>query len=141
MATTFSFKLVTPTGVLYDGQAEQVNAVNPLGEFGVLADHVNYITSLVPGVMTIRNADGRNLQYLVTGGLVEVKDGEMTALAPEADPIEKVLPPEELELKSAEDEFSQMNVTDTRYEEVRHRLMLLRARRDIAEARRLGAAH
>ncbi len=141
MATTFAFKLVTPTGVLYDGQAEQVNAINPLGEFGVLADHVNYITSLVPGVMTIRTADGRNLQYLVTGGLVEVKDGEMTALAPEADPIEKVLPPEELELKSAEDEFSQMNVTDTRYEEVRHRLMLLRARRDIAEARRLGAAH
>jgi F-type H+-transporting ATPase subunit epsilon len=141
MATTFAFKLVTPTGLLYDGQAEQVNAVNPLGEFGVLADHVNYITSLVPGVMTIRTADARTLQYLVTGGLVEVKDGEMTALAPEADPIENVLPPEELELKSAEDEFSQMNVTDARYEEVRHRLMLLRARRDIAEARRLGSAH
>jgi F-type H+-transporting ATPase subunit epsilon len=141
MATTFAFKLVTPTGVLFEGQVEQVNAVNPLGEFGVLADHVNYITSLVPGVMSIRTAEGRTLQYLVTGGLVEVKDGEMTALAPEADPLEKVLPPEELELRSTEDEFSQMNVTDARYEEVRHRLMLLRARRDIAEARRLGATH
>ena len=60
MATTFAFKLVTPTGVLFDGQAEQVNAVNPLGEFGVLADHTNYITSLVPGLLTIRTADGQN---------------------------------------------------------------------------------
>ena len=52
MATTFAFKFVTPTGVLFDGQAEQVNAVNPLGEFGILADHTNYITSLVPGLLT-----------------------------------------------------------------------------------------
>ena len=61
MATTFAFKLVTPTGVLFDGQAEQVNAVNPLGEFGVLADHTNYITSLVPGLLTIRTAEGQTL--------------------------------------------------------------------------------
>ena len=75
MAPTFTFKLVTPTGVLFDGQVEQVNAVNPLGEFGVLADHTNYITSLVPGLLTVRTADGQTLEYLVTGGLVEVKDG------------------------------------------------------------------
>jgi len=81
MATTFAFKFVTPTGVLFDGQAEQVNAVNPLGEFGVLADHTNYITSLEPGLLTIRTAEGQTLAYLVTGGLVEVKDGAMTALA------------------------------------------------------------
>ena len=60
MATTFAFKLVTPTGVLFDGQVEQVTAVNPLGEFGVLADHINYITSLVPGLLTIRTADGHD---------------------------------------------------------------------------------
>ena len=139
MATTFAFKLVTPTGVLFDGQAEQVNAVNPLGEFGVLADHVNYITSLVPGLLTIRAADGQKLEYLVTGGLVEVKDGEMTALAQSAEPAGDTVAPEEAELREAEEQLSRMSVIDPRYEEVRHTVLLLRARRDVAEARRISS--
>ena len=48
MADTFQFKLVTPTGVLFDGAVEQVTAVGALGEFGVLPLHINFITSLVP---------------------------------------------------------------------------------------------
>ena len=139
MATTFAFKLVTPTGVLFDGQAEQVNAVNPLGEFGVLADHTNYITSLVPGLLTIRTAEGPTLEYLVTGGLVEVKDGVMTALAQTAEPPEKIPPIDETELREAEEQLSRMSVIDPRYEEVRHTVLLLRARRDVAEARRISS--
>jgi F-type H+-transporting ATPase subunit epsilon len=139
MATTFAFKLVTPTGVLFDGQAEQVNAVNPLGEFGVLADHVNYITSLVPGLLTFRTAEGKTVEYLVTGGLVEVKDGVMTALAQNAEPLEQVAPADEIELREAEDKLSQMNAIDPQYEEMRHTVLLLRARRDIAEARRIAS--
>lgn len=139
MATTFAFKLVTPTGVLFDGQAEQVNAINPLGEFGVLADHVNYITSLMPGLLTFRTAEGQTVEYLVTGGLVEVKDGVMTALAQDAEPLDQVVPADEVELREAEEKLSQMNVIDPRYEEMRHTVLLLRARRDIAEARRLAS--
>src|SRR5271154_205789 len=122
MATTFAFKLVTPTGVLFDGQVEQVNAVNPLGEFGVLADHTNYITSLVPGLLTVRTADGQTLAYLVTGGLVEVKDGVMTALAQSAEPPEERL--------------SQMSMFDSNYDEERQSVMVLRARHEVAESRR-----
>jgi F-type H+-transporting ATPase subunit epsilon len=139
MATTFAFKLVTPTGVMFDGQAEQVNAVNPLGEFGVLADHINYITSLVPGLLTFRTAEGQTVEYLVTGGLVEVKDGVMTALAQNAEPLEQVAPADEIELREAEDKLSQMNAIDPAYEEMRYTVLLLRARRDIAEARRIAS--
>jgi F-type H+-transporting ATPase subunit epsilon len=136
MATTFAFKLVTPTGVLFDGQAEQVNAVNPLGEFGVLADHTNYITSLVPGLLTIRTAEGQTLEYLVTGGLVEVKDGVMTALAQTAEPPEKVAPIDETELRTAEERLSQMSVFDSNYDDEKQSVMVLRARHDVAESRR-----
>ncbi|HVB83013.1 MAG TPA: ATP synthase F1 subunit epsilon [Candidatus Binataceae bacterium] len=139
MATTFAFKLVTPTGVLFDGEAEQVNAVNPLGEFGVLADHTNYITSLVPGLLTIRAADGRNLEYLVTGGLVEVKDGVMTALAQTAEPPEKVVPPDETELRNAEERLSQMSMFDSNYDEEKQSVMVLRTRHEVAESRRASA--
>jgi F-type H+-transporting ATPase subunit epsilon len=136
MATTFAFKLVTPTGVLFDGQAEQVNAVNPLGEFGVLADHVNYITSLVPGLLTIRTAEGQTLEYLVTGGLVEVKDGVMTALAQSAEPPEQVPPTDETALREAEERLSQMSMFDSNYDEEKQSVMVLRARHDVADSRR-----
>ena len=121
MATTFAFKLVTPTGVLFDGQVEQVNAVNPLGEFGVLADHTNYIT------------------YLVTGGLVEIKDGVMTALAQSAEPPEKVAPIDETELRNAEERLSQMSMFDSNYDEEKQSVMVLRARHEVAESRRASS--
>ena len=139
MATTFAFKLVTPTGVLFDGQVEQVNAVNPLGEFGVLADHTNYITSLVPGLLTARTADGQTLAYLVTGGLVEVKDGVMTALAQSAEPPEKVAPTDETELRNAEERLSQMSMFDSNYDEEKQSVMVLRARHEVAESRRASS--
>ncbi len=141
MATTFAFKLVTPTGVLFDGQVEQVNAVNPLGEFGVLADHTNYITSLVPGLLTVRTAEGQTLAYLVTGGLVEVKDGVMTALAQTAEPPEKVAPPDETELRNAEERLSQMSMFDSNYDEEKQSVMVLRARHEVAESRRTASSH
>jgi F-type H+-transporting ATPase subunit epsilon len=139
MATTFAFKLVTPTGVLFDGQVEQVNAVNPLGEFGVLADHTNYITSLVPGLLTVRTADGQTLTYLVTGGLVEIKDGVMTALAQSAEPPEKVAPIDETELRNAEERLSQMSMFDSNYDEEKQSVMVLRARHEVAESRRASS--
>jgi F-type H+-transporting ATPase subunit epsilon len=139
MATTFAFKLVTPTGVLFDGEAEQVNAVNPLGEFGVLADHTNYITSLVPGLLAFRTAEGQTLEYLITGGLVEVKDGVMTALAQTAESPEKVAPTDETELREAEERLSQMSMFDSNYDEQKQSVMVLRARHEAAESRRASA--
>lgn len=139
MATNFAFKLVTPTGVLFDGEAEQVNAVNPLGEFGVLADHANYITSLAPGLLTIQTAAAETLQYLVTGGLVEVKDGAMTALAQSAEAPDKVASTDDTELRAAEERLSQMSMFDANYEEEKQAVMVLRARRDVAESRRTAA--
>lgn len=135
----FAFKLVTPSGVVFDGPVEQVDAAGPLGHFGVLADHTNFITSLVPGLMTVRAGDGRTLEYLITGGLVEVKDGAMTALALSAEPPEKVAPPDPTELQAAEERLGRTSMFDPAYDEARQAVMVLRARRDVAESR--SASH
>ncbi len=138
MAATFSFKLVTPTGVVFDGPVEQVGAVGALGQFGVLADHTNLITSLAPGLMTIRTGDGQVLEYLVMGGLVEVKDGAMTALASSAEPPEKAAPADPAELQAAEARLAAMSMFDPGYDEAQQAVAMLRARRAVTESR--GAA-
>jgi|SRR5580693_5922173 F-type H+-transporting ATPase subunit epsilon len=88
MAQTFPFKLVTPTGIVCEAEVESVTAIGPLGEFGVLADHINFITSLYPGVLTIKLNGTQYRHYVVPDGLAEVKDGAMTVLASEAQPAE-----------------------------------------------------
>ena len=84
MAENFPVKVVTPTGVVFEGRARQVTATGPRGEFGVLPDHINFITSLTPGLLKIEKEDGTVEAWVISGGLTEVKDGAMTVLASDA---------------------------------------------------------
>ena len=137
MADTFAFRLIAPTGVVYEGQVKQVIAVGALGEFGVLADHVNYITSIMPCVVTLQLGDGSSNEYLVTGGLAEVKDGVMTMLADDATPVAAIDPIAAApEVQTAEAKLSQMSFYDPGYGEAEQALRLARTRAEISHLRR-----
>jgi F-type H+-transporting ATPase subunit epsilon len=129
MPATFQFQLVTPTGVVFDGLVEQVTAHGPLGEFGVLADHTNFVTSLVPGVVTIRRSDGAIDRYVVTGGLVEVKDGAMTMIADGAESPEALdRGAVDAQERDAESKIASISFYDADYQSAEHALQLARAR-------------
>ena len=129
MAGTFSFTLVTPTGVVAEGQAEEVSAIGPLGEFGVLPDHINFITSLVPGVLEARLPDGVAMHWVVSGGLAEVKDGVMTVLASSAESPESIdANAAAAQVQQADEIFSSLSFYDPEYAPAQEALMLARAR-------------
>jgi F-type H+-transporting ATPase subunit epsilon len=137
VAETFPFRLIAPTGVIYEGPVEQVIAVGALGEFGVLAGHVNYITSILPCVVTLRLGDGSADEYLVTGGLAEVKDGAMTMLADEAMPAAAVDSVSAApEVQAAEAKLAQLSFYDPGYAEAERGLKLARTRAEIDHLRR-----
>jgi F-type H+-transporting ATPase subunit epsilon len=138
MAETFPFKLVSPTGVVYEGPIEQATAIGALGEFGVLPNHINLITSLDPGVITLRLADGSISEYLLSGGLAEVKDGAMTVLASEAVALASVDPVAAApEVQAADAKLSQMSFYDPGYQEAQEALRLARARAEITHLSRV----
>ena len=137
MADTLPFRLIAPAGIVYEGPVEQVIAVGALGEFGVLANHANYITSILPCVVTLRLADGSLNEYLVTGGLAEVKDGAMTLLAGEVMPVAAVDPiAGATEVRAAEAKLAQMSFYEPGYAEAEQALKLARTRAEIAHLRR-----
>lgn len=137
MAETFNFRLITPTGVLFDGAVEQVTAVGPLGEFGVLPMHTNFITSIAPGVITLKLGEGNFNEFLLASGLAEVKDGAMTALAVEAEAPGAVNSAAAAEqAMAAEQRMATMSMFDPEYEEAAHSLALARARAQIEQLRR-----
>ncbi len=129
MAATFQFRLITPTGVVFDASVEEVSAIGPLGQFGVLAEHINFITSLVPGVLDARLPDGRTMHWVVSGGLAEVKDGVLTVLASGAETPESVdAGAAAAEVQAADKKFSNLSFYDPAYAAAQDSLKLALAR-------------
>jgi F-type H+-transporting ATPase subunit epsilon len=133
MASTFPFRLVTPTGIVFEGDALEVSAIGPLGEFGVLPEHINFITSLVPGVLEAKLPDGTAMHWVVSGGLAEVKDSVMTVLASSAESPEKVdSAAASAEVQQADEKFSNLSFYDPAYQAAQEALQLARARVEAA---------
>ncbi|WP_083099195.1 ATPase [Pseudophaeobacter leonis] len=58
MATDMSVTLRLPTRTLYEGRVEHIAAVAPNGAFGILPNHIDFVTAIVPCVLTLRLTDG-----------------------------------------------------------------------------------
>ena len=133
MAATFPFRLVTPTGIVFEGDAAEVSAVGPLGEFGILPEHINFITSLVPGVLEARLPDGTAMHWVVSGGLAEVKDSVLTVLASSAESPERIDgAAAAAEVQQADEVFSSTSFYDPSYAAAQDALKLAEARVEAA---------
>jgi F-type H+-transporting ATPase subunit epsilon len=129
MAETFPLQLVTPTGVAFHGDVEEVTAWNPIGQFGVLAEHINFITSLVPGIVEIALPGGAMRYYVVAGGLAEVKDGKMTILADSAEEPGAIdVSAVEVDIREVEGKIASISMYAEEFESTEHDLLLARAR-------------
>ena len=83
MASTVPFKLITPTQVVYDGQAELVIAVTTEGEEGILPKHAPFLAALRPGVLRANVSDGGKTDRLelATGeGFMQALPDRVTVL-------------------------------------------------------------
>jgi F-type H+-transporting ATPase subunit epsilon len=69
---------------MFDEEVDEVTATGELGEFGVLPNHISFLSTLVPGELSYKQ--GANKRMLaVSGGYAEVLDNVMTVLAPAAE--------------------------------------------------------
>jgi len=78
---TMAFTLVTPEATFFSGQAAMVEAPGTLGEFGVLPGHMNFISTLKPGVVRVHDAQDQVSRIFVSGGIAEVNNTSCTILA------------------------------------------------------------
>ena len=75
--TPFHLKIVTPDGLIYDGQAEELLVRTTNGDVGILARHMNYVAPLGMGRAVIVS-DGQRRTAACIGGMVSVSKGEVT---------------------------------------------------------------
>ena len=83
MRDAFELKVVTPRRLLLEEEVREVTAPGTVGEFGVLPDHITFLTSLEIGSMSYRGERG-TLRLAVRGGFAEVANNVMTVLADDA---------------------------------------------------------
>ena len=81
--------LVTPERQLLDTDVEEVYAPGVLGQFGVLPEHVNFLTALGTGELRYRT-NGADHYVAVSGGILEVLDDLVTVLADTAESAEEI---------------------------------------------------
>lgn len=86
---TFQFNLVSPEKLLLTGEVTQVDVPGAEGDFGVLAGHAPFVTTLRPGILTVYRAGG-DMRVAVSGGFAEATDAGLTVLADVAVPVEDV---------------------------------------------------
>jgi F-type H+-transporting ATPase subunit epsilon len=84
MADQIRLRVVTPSRLLLDEDVDEVTAHGELGEFGVLPNHIAFLSTLVAGELSYKQGSTRRT-LVVSGGYAEVLNNVMTVLAPAAE--------------------------------------------------------
>jgi len=84
MAQAFKFDLVSPERLLVSEDVDAVVVPGTEGEMTVMANHAPVMTTIKPGVVTVKAAGGSEQRYVVFGGFADILPSGCTLLAEEA---------------------------------------------------------
>lgn len=135
MADQFQLRLVTPRQAVVDQPVFEVTAPGTVGEFGVLPDHANFLSSLESGRLSFRDARGMK-RYAVRQGFAEVSDNVMTVLTEAAEGATEIDPARaRADLAAAEEELAALSPMDPGYGAAEAKQRWAQARLDVASGK------
>ena len=91
MAAQMQVRVLLPSSVLFEGPATRVSATAVDGGFGILPNHVDFVTALVPSVLLVTPHDGPERIFGIDEGLL-VKKGHTVEIA-----VRRGVPSDDLE--------------------------------------------
>ena len=90
MAQAFQFELVSPERLLLSAQVTEVAVPGSEGYLTALAGHSPLMTTIVPGVVTVKLSDGTSDSYVVFGGFADITPQSCTVLAESATHVDAI---------------------------------------------------
>jgi len=103
MASTMPFTLITPTQVVFAGDAELVIAVTTEGEEGILPSHAPFLAALRPGVLranVVRDGNTERLELATSEGFMQALPDRLTIL------VDQALRFEDIDVAAAREELA-----------------------------------
>ena len=76
--STFPLKIVTPDGLIFDGEAQRLIVRSTTGDIAILARHINCVAPLGMGRATLVDAEGNRRYAACIGGMLSVQNGEVS---------------------------------------------------------------
>ena len=126
--TPFPLKIVTPDGLLFDGEAEEILVRTTSGDAAILAGHINYVAPLGMGRAVVISGGNRRTAACI-GGMLSVVDGAVTLVPTTFEWAESIdLSRAEASLQRADKvlHYKASSDTDLRLAEARLRRALVR---------------
>ena len=84
MAEKIKLEVVTPKGAIINSDVDIVTAPGYAGEFGVLANHAPFLSTLKVGTLSYKK-DGTEEELMISGGFCEVSNNKITFLVESAE--------------------------------------------------------
>ncbi|MBB4230963.1 MULTISPECIES: F0F1 ATP synthase subunit epsilon [Rhizobium] len=88
MADNFNFELVSPERLLLSEMVTEVVIPATEGEMTVMAHHAPTMTTIKPGIVSVRSSGGSKQDYVVFGGFADILPTGCTLLAESAVAVE-----------------------------------------------------
>lgn len=88
MAQNFNFELVSPERLLISEEVQQVVISATEGEMTVMAGHAPTMTTIKPGLVTVKRASGETVRFVVLGGFADITPETCRLLAESASTVE-----------------------------------------------------
>lgn len=131
---SFKFELVSPERLLLSTEADQVDLPGSEGDFGVLAGHAPFLTTLRPGVVTVK-AGGNVTRYFVRGGFADVNPAGLTVLAERSISVAELRADQiAAEIRDAEEDVADATSPEAKDKATRH----LQQLKEVADALKMA---
>ena len=112
MAEKLTLDIVTPYGHVFTEEVDEVIAAGNEGEFGVLPNHISYLTTLKIGMLTYKKGSESG-HFFVNWGYAEIGPDKVTILADSAERSDEIDVTRAQEaIKRAEERLKQAETID-----------------------------
>ena len=112
MADKLTLDIVTPYGHVFTDEVDEIVASGSEGEFGVLPDHVPFLTTMKIGILTYKKGSETGY-FFVNWGYAEVGPDKVTILADSAERADDInIERAEEAIKRAEERLKQIEKVD-----------------------------
>jgi F-type H+-transporting ATPase subunit epsilon len=89
MADKLTLDIVTPYGHVFTDEVDEVTATGSEGEFGVLPEHAQFLTTIKVGMLTYKKGSETG-HFFVNFGYAEIGPDKVTILADSAERSEDI---------------------------------------------------
>jgi F-type H+-transporting ATPase subunit epsilon len=82
---SFQLEIITPEKIVLQDEASSLSAPGSKGGFQVLYNHAPLLSTLEIGELKVKDKNGTDTSYAVSGGFVEVRDNMVVVLVETAE--------------------------------------------------------